>query len=125
MRDTLVAMPLTATTPRTRRAQHKRPHITMQHLVVAVLAVTLAGAFIVPGYHHDQVAAPEHYATIKIAASETLWQIARRYPISGYSTVETVEAIRQTNHLTRSDLSQGQLIRVPVNEPSSATLASR
>jgi len=125
MQDTLVHAQLGPRAARCDRSRRTHFRVDAHHLFIAMLLVALASAIAVPGYHRNLTEPPEQTITIKVASNETLWQIARRYPIKGYGTSETIEVIRQVNGLVTSGLSEGQIIQVPVTDATQPALATR
>lgn len=64
-------------------------------------------------------------ASVRVSASQTLWDLATEHPIEGLTTAETVEHIKDLNDLPGSQLAEGQELEVPVADHELAALASR
>ncbi len=85
-------------------------------LVVAVIvAAVLSGPASPPK--------PAHQSTIKVRAGESLWSIAAEHPVAGQTTPQTVDTIRQSNHLTGSFVAEGSVLRIPAQAGSAVALA--
>lgn len=125
MQDTFASTSL-AQTHHHHACVRKRHAALVSRLPLIVLLLVLGVALTVPGHtRHAQPTLPGQRITIKVAAHETLWRIAQQHPVPGYTTAETVEAIRQANGLTTSALAQDQLLEVPTSDSIPAVLASR
>lgn len=51
--------------------------------------------------------------TIMVSPSDTLWRIARDHPVTGLTTAETVQALKDLNGLSGSQIVAGSTLRVP------------
>jgi len=85
-------------------------------LVLAVIAAAvLSGAGSGPK--------PARESTIKVGAGESLWSIAAEHAVPGQTTQQTVDAIRQSNHLTGSVVAEGSVLRIPTPAQPAVALA--
>ena len=109
-----------------RRSAHSRARrvgaleISVILLVGAVLALTLVWQI-----SARDVRAVEDTAVISVAPSDTLWEIARAYPVDGLNTAETVRVIVAINEMDDSSLVAGQSLLVPASATSEASVALR
>lgn len=63
---------------------------------------------------------------VRVAESDTLWEIARANAPAGMSTADMVEAIRRLNDLgSRGVLQTGSVVAVPVDEAPVSSFAKR
>lgn len=92
-------------------------------LEAGVLAVAALMLFAVAAAPSLQRSADVRLTTVRVNASDTLWEIATRHPLPGQGTDATVRAIREMNGLRSSVVAEGQVLRVP--EAAAATVASR
>jgi hypothetical protein len=93
-------------------------------LILVLFALALIAAAVGPALMRDR-SAPTHTTTIKVGEYQTLWEIAKQHPGEGLTTPETVRAIRTLNGMTSGNIVAGQLLMVPVNATSSASVALR
>lgn len=68
---------------------------------------------------------PENIPVVPVIVSsaDSLWSIARAYPIEGHSTARTVAAIRSINGKSDSALSVGEILLVPSTDSPGPSLA--
>lgn len=66
-----------------------------------------------------------HTMSVRVAPSETLWELASTYRLEGRSTAQTVETIRALNELEDAVLVPGTVLEVPAPADHAAALASR
>jgi hypothetical protein len=57
---------------------------------------------------------PERLSTVSIRSGQTLWDMARSYPVAGLSTAQTAQLIAEINDLEGQSLIAGSTVRVPV-----------
>jgi LysM repeat protein len=58
-------------------------------------------------------APPVTYATVTVAAGDSLWSLAERRTPAGGDVQATVDQIAGANHLAGADLHVGQTLRIP------------
>lgn len=109
---------------RTRRTGRGTRFSTLEIAILVLFAVAVIAAAVAPAVMQAPVV-PDETATIKVGEHDTLWGIAGDHPIPGMSTAETVAAIRDLNGVTGGGIVAGQLLVVPVDAGSSASLARR
>ncbi len=63
--------------------------------------------------------------SLTVKPGQTLWGIAREHPVPGLSTAQTVDLICALNGLDRTTITPGDVLHVPVPEPSGSGLAMR
>lgn len=51
--------------------------------------------------------------TVRVGTGDSLWEIARRFPVRGLSTGETVDLLVEMNELDSASIAAGSEIRVP------------
>ena len=107
-----------------RSAARRRPiksNLTLVEItVLGLAALLLFAAAAAPRFGKREELA---VTTVRVQATDTLWVIAKRYPVPGKGTDETVRTIREMNGLARSSVAEGQVLRVP--DTAAARLASR
>jgi len=63
---------------------------------------------------------------VRVAASDTLWSIARANPVEGLSTAQAVAAMRRLNELEGTvGLRPGSVITIPAGAENASNLAMR
>ncbi|MDP2300576.1 MAG: LysM peptidoglycan-binding domain-containing protein [Actinomycetota bacterium] len=62
---------------------------------------------------------------VVVGSADSLWSIARDYPLEGHSTARTVEALRLINGKSDSALSIGEILLVPATSGHETELAQR
>lgn len=94
----------------------------LERLVVVGLALMLIVCALASRPH-----VPDGSATVsvRIAAGDTLWGIARQHQIAGLSTAQTADYIARLNGLKSSVLVMGSELRIPAPGTAGAQLASR
>ena len=108
---------------RTRGLRPSKLSATELAILIATAVCVLLAAF-APALHSSTPSLTQS-VTIKVSNAQTLWGIAQEHPIAGYSTGQTVQAIREANDLTVSELHAGQLLRVPTGSDAVTAMASR
>lgn len=84
-------------------------------LVAAAAAPTVSGASTSPATRR-----------VRVAASDTLWSIARAHPVEGMTSAQVVAEMRRLNHLdTVAAIQPGAVISVPAGDSYSSNLAMR
>ncbi|MDA3936774.1 MAG: LysM peptidoglycan-binding domain-containing protein [Actinomycetota bacterium] len=89
-------------------------------LIMAAVAVAFA---LMASSVESQPACATATRSIRVQASQTLWDLAQANPIEGHSTVETVEYIRALNQMETSAIQVGQMIDVPDSGVATAMVA--
>ncbi len=105
---------------RPRRASLSAAEIAVLSLVALVIVATA----LLPALRHTEPTW-DSTVTVKVGETETLWGLAQAHPLRGFTTAQTVAAIKEENGLDRSDLQAGQLLKVPSDSGAMASLASR
>jgi len=59
--------------------------------------------------------------TVRVESGDTLWHLAKRHPVEGLTTEQTVELIVQHNQLTGATVQAGAQISVPARTSEIAT----
>ncbi|MDF1542450.1 MAG: LysM peptidoglycan-binding domain-containing protein [Anaerosomatales bacterium] len=91
---------------RSRRAYAPVEWIALVLLAAALLVTALA---IAPEHRPDEV----RTRPVRVVQGDSLWTLARANPLSGLTTDETVDVLRQINGLESSVVHAGQLLEVP------------
>ena len=90
-------------------------------VVAALLLVAVAAAPTVSGA--SSTAATRR---VRVAASDTLWSIARAHPVEGMTAAQIVAEMQRLNHLeTVAAIQPGTVISIPAGESYSSNLAMR
>ena len=91
---------------------YKRKRIS---LMPAVALATLSALVAIPALSQSRLfaAAPEHSLTVTVRSGENLWTIADRYTAADASTLETVDAIKEANHMADVKIVPGQRLIIP------------
>lgn len=94
---------------------------------VAVLALATIALVMCAALSLGRTAAPmvDATVTVKIAPSDTLWDLARTHPVSGLTTAQTVAVIRDLNQMSTSAIVAGETLKVPAGGSIEAAVASR
>jgi LysM repeat protein len=92
-------------------------------LAAAVLIVIalMAAAWISGSREVERVPTTTHRVTV----GDTLWSLARQYPVEGLTTGQTVELLQQVNDLDGATIVAGTCLRVPSDGVSDERLAMR
>ncbi len=111
-------------TDRGTRRSTSRSHVTFaEGLIIAacVAAVVLSFA------HTLAVPSSESptSVSVRVEASQTLWDLATAHPIEGLTTAQTVEYIQRLNGRSEPSLAVGEVVLVPDAPDSVTALASR
>ncbi|MGB4592954.1 MAG: LysM peptidoglycan-binding domain-containing protein [Coriobacteriia bacterium] len=96
--------------------------IEMAALALATITLMVCAAFSVRPSATPEV---DSTITVKIAPSDTLWDLARAYPVDGLTTAQTVAVIRDLNDMSTSAIVAGETLEVPASSSISAAVASR
>lgn len=80
---------------------------------VAIAIAIVAAIFGVRSEAYADIARHTPMHTVSVSAGDTLWDLAEEHPVDGLSTYETVKLIESQNHLSSSELSLGQSLKVP------------
>ena len=59
--------------------------------------------------------------TVRVESGDTLWQLAKRHPVQGLTTEQTVELIVEHNQLAGATVQAGAQISVPARASATAT----
>lgn len=62
---------------------------------------------------------------VQVEQGDTLWEIARAYPVQGETVRETVDTIRALNGVDSSNLQPGAVLTVPAPVADDVAMASR
>lgn len=105
-------------------ASSRRDRLRISAFEAAVLAV-IAFALIAAAMASGDAARPAATSTrtVKVAAGETLWELASTHPIAGLSTAQTVERIAELNGLSTHNVTAGQSLNVPRTQYEGAVAA--
>lgn len=63
--------------------------------------------------------------SVRVDATQTLWDLASAHPIEGLTTAQTVEHIKAINGLSTSQLLAGQTLDVPASATTDAAMTAR
>ncbi len=114
-------------TPTQRQAAHVATAIRLdatEALLVAAVVIALLYALTVavarPGAPADVPT-----TTIRVSDTQTLWSLASEYRVSGFSTAQTAELIKDLNGMDDSSLQAGARILVPATTELATALALR
>lgn len=115
---------------RTRRcARHSRtPGNRDASLTIEWVGLTcVAAALIVAALASIHVDTPADVQThpIRVVSGDSLWELARAYPVQGLRTEQTVDLIRHLNALRSPVIQPGQRLLVPANAQSQPAVATR
>jgi hypothetical protein len=107
-----------------RRARSGRSRTAAWGEIVAVvlIAVALIAATLITS---SRVGAGGPSAYVRIERGQTLWSLARQYPMAGLTTQQTADAIARLNSLERETLPIGARVRVPIVSENALLVASR
>ena len=91
---------------------YKRKRIS---LMPAVALATLSALVAIPALSQVRLfaAGPTHAKTVTVRAGENLWTIADRYTAADANTQDTIDAIKEANHLTNARIVPGERLLVP------------
>ena len=91
---------------------YKRKRIS---LMPALALGALSALVAIPAFLQVRIyaAGPQHTVTVVVKAGESLWSIADRYTASDANTQDTVDAIKEANHLANSGIAPGERLLVP------------
>jgi hypothetical protein len=125
---TVTATPVRSASTRTApsRPARRRPDSVLAPLwvfvIVLALLVIAAALPTASGNTHARSAS----RTVRVAASDTLWSIARANPVAGLTTAESVAVIRSLNGLGESvSIQPGAVIAIPCADDAAPALAMR
>jgi nucleoid-associated protein YgaU len=113
---------------RPRHARHRRQPgrgVTGAVMSALLVACALAGVSALPTPGDPAALSALETRTVRVAASDTLWAIARANPVDGQPTARTVETIRRMNSLAGSLLTPGSVLRVPAPRATDARFAGQ
>lgn len=91
---------------------YKRKRIS---LMPALALATLSALVAIPALSQARLfaAGPQHSLTHTVRTGENLWTIADRYTAAEASTQETVDAIKEANHLADVKIVPGERLLIP------------
>ncbi len=91
---------------------YKRKRIS---LMPAVALAGLSALIAIPAFSQVRLyaAGPQRTETVVVKAGENLWTIADRFTAADANTQDTVDAIKETNHLANSRIVPGERLLVP------------
>ena len=88
--------------------------------VALLLELAILSLFRAQSVPEDMPAVP-----VVVGSADSLWSIARAYPLEGHSTAHTVAVIRSMNDKSTSALSVGEILLVPAAAGQDTDLAQR
>ncbi len=94
---------------------------SLELAIIVVLVFAVIAAALVSGAGSRPRAVRTN--AVRVSAGQSLWSIAAEHPIAGLTTQQTVDAIRRSNHLSRSTIAEGVVLRVPVQSSGAVALA--
>ena len=91
---------------------YKRKRIS---LMPAVALATLSALVAIPALSQARLfaAGPQHTSVVTVRPGENLWTIADRFTATDANTQETVDAIKETNHLSSARIVPGERLLIP------------
>lgn len=89
-------------------------------LVIALLVLAVSTRVV-----DDRIPPDVSTISVVVKPSDSLWSLARKYSLTGYSTAQTVEVIRTVNDMSGSMVMVGEVLLVPIEVPESTVVASR
>jgi hypothetical protein len=91
---------------------YKRNRIS---LMPALALATLSALVAIPALSQARLfaAGPQHLLTVTVRPGDSLWSIADRYTAPDADTLDTIDAIKDANHLVDVKLVPGERLIVP------------
>lgn len=91
-------------------------------VILGIVMLALVGAVIL-----SVDRSTETYETmrVKVLPGDTLWALAERYPVDGYSTPQTADLLAEINGLDTSTIVAGVSLEVPAPVDQAAHVAMR
>jgi hypothetical protein len=91
---------------------YKRKRIS---LMPALALATLSALVAIPALSQARLfaAGPAHTTTVTVHPGDNLWTIADRYTANNGNTQDTIDAIKEANHLSDAHIVPGERLLVP------------
>lgn len=108
--------------PRTARHDSRTRHALEYAIIICVIALLVVAGDTTLA--RDPIELPSAVTPVVISHADSLWSLAREYPLEGRPTAHTVEVIRAMNGISGSVIHVGHVLLVPAETRANTLVAA-